>query len=1023
MDRSKKHLRLGKRIRAGFTRLTFVIIAMMLISIVSNIILVSYARGIYDGPYQRMVVVDKIELELENMQRNIYTGIAEDDPALIKKSVDQIGPNIEALNKYTEQLKKMASPEEAVDVNIFQQKVNSTNKMMVEIRNHLLKFNVDNSNEYVEASAIMRNDAIPVFKSASTTLATLKKQSEKAASDYLSNAVYAQISVITLMGLSLLISIIISARISKRLEKEITGPVEELVEVSTRISRGDINAEINYDKDDELGILAESMRGIIASLRDLISESNSLSFSAVEGDLNSRGDADKFQGGYREVIQGVNNTLDALIEPLRQSADYMQQISKGMIPERITGDAKGDYNEIKDSINTCIDAVNRLVDDTDELVTAAVHGRLNQRADSSLHGGDFARIIDGVNKTINTLVGHIDSLPSPVKIINKNFEIQYINHSGAAMVDKNPAELVGMKCNELFRTDDCGTEKCSCMQAMAQNTMVTRNNVAHLDGGDQEIFYTGLPLTDENGEVTGALEIMVDQTDLKNAARQAEKNVITAEKQADFQKQEVYKLIANLEKLAKGDLDITTSEQETDEDTKLIGENFAKINTYLNNCISAIQSLIDDAAQMTTASIEGRLDFRADTGKHGGSFAMIIEGLNDTMNAVVKPIGQALTVLQAMEHGNLHTQMDGDYEGDYAIIKKTMNQTIRNIQSYMDEISSVLTEIATGNLNLAITADYKGDFVAIKDSLNNIIVTLSQVLGDINVAAEQVSSGSRQVSDGSQALSQGSTLQASSIEELTASISEIAAQTKKNAVNANQAHVLANHVKDNAEQGDVQMKDMLNSMDNINESSANISKIIRVIDDIAFQTNILALNAAVEAARAGQHGKGFAVVAEEVRNLAARSAAAARETTDLIEGSISKVQIGTKIANETAAALNEIVTGIERAADLVGEIASASNEQATAIAHVNQGIEQVAQVVQNNSATAEESAAASEELSGQAELLKEMVGRFQLNTGTKVLEAPTHRLLQEYQQDKKAAGQLEEEKTKIEISMDEFDKY
>jgi methyl-accepting chemotaxis protein len=287
-------------------------------------------------------------------------------------------------------------------------------------------------------------------------------------------------------------------------------------------------------------------------------------------------------------------------------------------------------------------------------------------------------------------------------------------------------------------------------------------------------------------------------------------------------------------------------------------------------------------------------------------------------------------------------------------------------------------KIADGNLDVTIDIDTRDEVGILASSFSKMSNNINEVMSNISNASEQVASGSKQVSDSSMELSQGATEQASSIEQLTASIEEISSQTKLNADNANEANELAEIAKENAVQGNGQMKEMLKAMEEINESSANISKIIKVIDEIAFQTNILALNAAVEAARAGQHGKGFAVVAEEVRNLAARSANAAKETTAMIEGSIKKVEGGTKIATETAQALNKIVDGIAKVANIVGDIATASNEQATGISQINQGIMQVSEVVQTNSATSEESAAASEELSSQAELLREQVAKFKL---------------------------------------------
>lgn len=361
----------------------------------------------------------------------------------------------------------------------------------------------------------------------------------------------------------------------------------------------------------------------------------------------------------------------------------------------------------------------------------------------------------------------------------------------------------------------------------------------------------------------------------------------------------------------------------------------------------------------------------------------------------------------------------------------------RIISNPVRKMVDAANQIANGDLNVVIDVNTKDEIGLLGSAFRQMTDNLNEVMGNIQAASEQVAAGSKQVSESSMSLSQGATEQASSVEQLTASLEEISSQTKLNADNATQANTFAEDAMANAAQGNDRMKEMLKAMAEINDASGNISKIIKVIDEIAFQTNILALNAAVEAARAGQHGKGFAVVAEEVRNLAARSANAAKETTDMIEGSIKKVEGGTRIANDTATALGKIVDGVAKVANLVSGIAVASNEQAMGVAQINQGIMQVSQVVQTNSATSEESAAASEELSSQAVMMQEQVGRFKLRKavrsasrfGLEELSPDVIRMLESMSEKNRAVGAEGYKEVaaagsrKIVLSDNEFGKY
>ncbi|MEO1814963.1 MAG: methyl-accepting chemotaxis protein [Acetobacterium sp.] len=722
------------------------------------------------------------------------------------------------------------------------------------------------------------------------------------------------------IGLAVIIGVIVLGL------KAISNRIDSLAEVANRLAAGDIETEFKVDTaQDQLSEVSYALADIAESMKTQLEIATKL----ADGDLSEiiKPSSDKdLMGNNLAIVQTSTKKLLDYLAALPELVEKKEYFNKS-----IENDMTGDYKKALVQANQAMETV---------------------------------------TSNMEYYLAILDALPYRITTIDKDMNMVFVNKiledlmkmTGTA---NQREEIRGVPCNscnlEMCHSEDCGVR---ALNAGGDRLNELGYSEHSFEFRDRYYRMDTMHLINSKGEKIGYVDVSHDTTPMMSVN--------------NYRRDAVAQLADNLHRLSEGnlELDLEVEEQgqyttEVYEQFKAIGESFAEVK-------NTIGELIGDAIILTTAAMQGDLDVRADETKFSGSWHELISGMNGILGVMAKPMEEVANVMDAIANGNLDVTVDGYYQGSFDVLKQAVNTMGSHFKSIVTEISTVTGEISNGNLNLENVNSFGGDFNAISDALNTIIATLNSLLGDINHASEQVNAGANQVSDSSQALAQGSTEQASSIQELTASIAEIADQTKNNAVNANKARELTTDVMGNAEKGNVQMTEMQQSMVEINKSSEDISKIIKVIDDIAFQTNILALNAAVEAARAGQHGKGFAVVAEEVRTLAARSAEAAKETTGLIEGSISKVAEGTKIADETAIALDEIVGGIAKVNDLIGNIATASNEQATGIAQINMGVEQVAQVVQQNSATAEESAAASEELSGQSILLKQMIDQFQL---------------------------------------------
>ncbi len=353
-----------------------------------------------------------------------------------------------------------------------------------------------------------------------------------------------------------------------------------------------------------------------------------------------------------------------------------------------------------------------------------------------------------------------------------------------------------------------------------------------------------------------------------------------------------------------------------------------------------------------------------------------------TKKSISKPVNELCASADQIAHGNLKIQIANGPNNEIGTLSDSLKEVVANLNVYISDISENMNLIANGDMTSEITREYVGDFAEIKTSINKIVEELNGTLLQINTAADQVNSGADQVATAAQALSQGATEQASSIEELAATINVVSEQINTNAQEATDAKKKSHLAGDYLSDANSKMNELVAAMQEISTSSDETKKIIKTIEDIAFQTNILALNAAVEASRAGEAGKGFAVVADEVRNLAAKSAEAANNTTHLIEDTVTAIDKGTLLVEEVSGKLSGVATAANEVAVINEKIEESSKLSAESINQITVGVDQISTVVQTNSATSEETAAASEELSGQAQMLQEEIGRFNLKGGS-----------------------------------------